>query len=83
MDKLGQALLQTGQLLVIRASAIAKLGRKFVTNWATTIWGKSTNKVGQLNIKWDNFYYKMEQLYYKVGQVLQQGAIITKLGGTP
>ena len=54
MDKLGQALLQTGQLLVIRASAVAKLGRKFVTNWATLLqYGASITTRGN---------------YYKVGR---------------
>ena len=83
MDKLGQALLQTGQLLVIRASAIAKLGRKFVTNWATLLQygARALTKWGNLILsgiifitKWNNFITKWGK-YYNKGQLLQSWAV--------
>ena len=83
MDKLGQALLQTGQLLVIRASAIAKLGRKFVTNWATLLQygARALTKWGNLILsgiifitKWNNFITKWGK-YYNKGQLLQNWAV--------
>ena len=68
---MGQKNYKVGQLF-----PITKWGKK-ITKWGSskiTKWGKEITKWGR--------YYKVGQENYKVGQVLQSGAKITKWGIT-
>ena len=68
--KSGQTLLQ------IRGASLLQIGASFVTNWGSYLQIRATTIA-----KWGS-YFKLDKMYYKLGQVLQIRAIITNWGIT-